>query len=151
MDYKEGDEGWFLESIRTDGVVLELILKEFGTQKATKADINADLANQAQGKKRRFVTQQQRKQSNIQEKPERGEISLEAARNLDLKDYSVFGVDPGVNVIAAAAKNANERVSLISKEEYHHLALKGWSEKVRSNCILVDLVVFFFTFIFFFF
>lgn len=51
------DKGWTLESIRTDGVVLEVMLKSFTLRKATEVDLETDLQNMAEGKKRKYKTQ----------------------------------------------------------------------------------------------
>lgn len=56
-DFNKQDEGWFLESIRTDGVCIELLLKLFVLRSAKNEDIEHDMANRSEGKKRQYKTQ----------------------------------------------------------------------------------------------
>lgn len=55
-NYQDGDEGWFLESIKTDGIAVQVILKEFVSVPASPKDIERDLFNASCGKKRRYGT-----------------------------------------------------------------------------------------------
>jgi len=57
FNYNEGDDGWFLESIRTDGISIELLLKQFSTREASGEDIELDMENRSQGKRRQYKTQ----------------------------------------------------------------------------------------------
>jgi len=65
MGYTEGSlvenrSEWFLESIRTDGVIVELILKLYERKQTTPEDLRTDMLNRAANKKRKYKTQTQR-------------------------------------------------------------------------------------------
>ena len=57
-------------------------------------------------------------------------ISKHKNHEIDLKNYKIVGVDPGVSVVTAACVNANERTKFYSREEYKHVFLINWSQKV---------------------
>ena len=65
MGYTEGSlvenrSEWFLESIRTDGVIVQLILKLYERKQTTPEDLRTDMLNRAANKKRKYKTQTQR-------------------------------------------------------------------------------------------
>jgi len=56
-NFNEEGEGWFLESIRTDGICIELIMKHFVSRRVTEENIDKDIQNRSQGRRRQFKTQ----------------------------------------------------------------------------------------------
>jgi len=60
----------------------------------------------------------------------------------NLKEWKVIGIDPGIDCIATACINPNERPIFYSRGEYNSVFLKKWDEKVKRFIFSFIIVLF---------